>query len=111
MKYLRLSYFDEKKRKTISHSEQNSFGDECFAYSDLLRRSRHSVSGEAPQTARNPTILRCRKGLAEQKLRAAQHAAEFAAWQASGGDFLRSGLAQMKSKVTVLNPQSRSSYH
>jgi len=78
----------------MSDSEQNSFGDECFAYNDLLQRSGHSLGGEGLETARNLTILRCRKGLAEQELRAAEHAAEFAAWQASGGDFLRSGLAK-----------------
>jgi hypothetical protein len=33
-------------------------------------------------------------GLTERKLRAARLAAEFAAWQASGGDFLRSSLAE-----------------
>ena len=91
MKYMRPGYFDEKK---LSDSQQNSVGDERVAYSDLLPRSGHSVGGEGLQTARNTKILRCKNGLAEQKLRAARHAAEFAVWQASGGDFLRSGLAK-----------------
>ena len=94
MKYICLEAFDEKKWEAISDSKQNAFGDECFARSDVLRRDGHSIGGEALQTVRIPTILRCKNGLAGQKLRAALHAAEFAAWQASGGDFLRSGVAK-----------------
>ena len=38
-------------------------------------------------TKRNATTLRWKNGLAEQKFRAALHAAEFALWQASGAIF------------------------
>lgn len=39
-----------------------------------------------------PRRLTCRS---TQSVRAAQHAAEFAKWQASGGDFLCSSLAEL----------------
>jgi hypothetical protein len=94
MKYICLGSFDEKMWETIPDSEQNDFGDECFTSSDVLRRNGHSAGAGALQTARIPTILRSKNGLAEQKLRAALHAAELAVWQASGGDFLRSGPAK-----------------
>jgi hypothetical protein len=77
MKYICLGYFDERKSETMS-----------------VRRNGHSLGSGALQTARIATILRSKNGLAEQKLRAALHAAEFATWQAIGGDFLRSTVAK-----------------
>ncbi len=73
MEYICLAYDEKKGLGTMSESAQNA---------------------AKPQTPRNPTILRCKNGLAKKELRAARHAAEFAVWQASGGDFLRSGLAK-----------------
>jgi hypothetical protein len=42
-----------------------------------------------------PTVPRRRFCAASRSVRAAFHAAEFAAWQASGGDFLRSSVADI----------------
>jgi hypothetical protein len=61
MKYVCLGYFDEKKWKTMSESEQNAVLDECFVYDDLLRKN-HIVGGEALQSARNAVTLRWKNG-------------------------------------------------
>jgi hypothetical protein len=62
MKYVCLGYFDEKKWKTMSESEQNAFLDKCFAYDDLLRKNGHIVGGEALQSAQNAVTVRWKNG-------------------------------------------------
>jgi hypothetical protein len=62
MKYICLGYMDPKKWKTMSESERNTFVDECFAYDDVLRKNGHFVGGEALQSPRNATTLRCQNG-------------------------------------------------
>lgn len=42
-----------------------------------------------------PTVPRRQLCRSSQSVRAAVHAAEFAEWQASGGDFLHSSLAEL----------------
>ena len=97
MKYICLGYFDEKKREAMSENEQNDHGDESFTCDDVLRKNRCFVGEKGLQSARNVIPLRWKNRLAQQKLRAARHAAEFAVWQASGGDFLLSSLANSNS--------------
>ena len=62
MKYICLGYMDPKKWETMSESERNAFVDECFAYDDVLRKNGHFVGGEALQSPRNATTLRCQNG-------------------------------------------------
>ena len=92
MKSICFGCFDDRIWEVTSDRAQNAF--ECFANDDVLRRNGHSVDEEPLRTARISRILRRMNGLTERKLRAARLAAEFAAWQASGGDFLRSSLAE-----------------
>jgi hypothetical protein len=46
----------------MSESDQNALIDQCFAYDDVLRKNGHFVGGEALQSARNATTLRCQNG-------------------------------------------------
>ena len=62
MKYVCFCHYDEKEWETISESEQNALMDECFAYSDVLRKNGHLVGGEALQCTRNTTTLRWKNG-------------------------------------------------
>ena len=64
MKYICLGYLDEKQWETMSESDQNALIDQCFAYDDVLRKDGHFVGGEALQSARNATTLRCHNGKA-----------------------------------------------
>jgi hypothetical protein len=46
----------------MSESERNAMMDECFAYDDVLRKNGHFAGGEALQSSRNATTLRCTNG-------------------------------------------------
>jgi hypothetical protein len=62
MKYICLGYIEEKKLETISESERNAMMDACFVYDDVLRKNGHFAGGEALQSPRNATTLRCQNG-------------------------------------------------
>jgi hypothetical protein len=62
MKFLCLSYWDEKKFDLMSESERETFIKECFAYDNVLRRDGHFVRLEALQSARSAKTLRHRNG-------------------------------------------------
>jgi len=46
----------------MSERERNALMDACFAYDDVLRKNGHFVGGEALQSARHTTTLRCKDG-------------------------------------------------
>jgi hypothetical protein len=60
MKFLCLSYLDEKKINLLSESERATFIKECVAYDNVLRKNGHSVRLEALQSAQNAKTLRYR---------------------------------------------------
>ena len=60
MKFLCLSYWDEKKFDLMSESERENFIKECFAYDNVLRRDGHFLRLEALQSARSAKTLRHR---------------------------------------------------
>ena len=60
MKFLCLSYLDEKKIELLSESERDVFIKECSAYDDILRKSGHFIRLEALENARNAKTLRYR---------------------------------------------------
>jgi hypothetical protein len=62
MKFLCLSYWDEKKFDLMSESERETFIKECFAYDNVLRKDGHFVRLEALQSARSAKTLRHRGG-------------------------------------------------
>jgi hypothetical protein len=62
MKFLCLSYWDEKKFDRMSESERETFIKECFAYDNVLRKDGHFARLEALQNARNAKTLRHRNG-------------------------------------------------
>jgi hypothetical protein len=62
MKFLCLSYWDEKKFEIMSESERETFIKECFAYDNVLRKDGHFVRLEALQSARSAKTLRHRNG-------------------------------------------------
>jgi hypothetical protein len=62
MKYICLSYCEEKKWETMPESERNALLDECLAYDDELKKNGHFVGGEALQSAHNAITLRWRSG-------------------------------------------------
>jgi hypothetical protein len=62
MKFLCLSYWDEKKFDLMSESERETFIKECFAYDNVLRKDGHFVRLEALQSARSAKTLRHRSG-------------------------------------------------
>jgi hypothetical protein len=62
MKFLCLSYWDEKKFDLMSESERETFIKECFAYDNVLRKDGHFVRLEALQSARSAKTLRHRNG-------------------------------------------------
>jgi hypothetical protein len=62
MKFLCLSYWDEKKFDLMSESERETFIKECFAYDNLLRKDGHFDRLEALQSARSAKTLRHRSG-------------------------------------------------
>jgi hypothetical protein len=49
MKFLCLSYWDEKKFDLMSESERETFVKECSAYDNVLRRNGHFLRLEALQ--------------------------------------------------------------
>jgi hypothetical protein len=57
MKFLCLSYWDEKKFDLMSESERETFIKECFAYDDVLRKDGHFVRLEALQSPRSVKTL------------------------------------------------------
>jgi hypothetical protein len=62
MKFLCLSYWDEKKFELMSESERETFIKECFAYDNVLRKDGHFVRLEALQSTRSAKTLRHRNG-------------------------------------------------
>ena len=62
MKYICLGYMDEQKWEGMTGSAVNTFMDKCFAYDDELRSNGHFVGGEALQSARHTTTVKCRDG-------------------------------------------------
>ena len=62
MKFLCLSYWDEKKFDVMSESERQTFVKECSAYDNVLRKDGHFARLEALQSARNAKTLRYRNG-------------------------------------------------
>ena len=60
MKFLCLSYLDEKKVDRMSESERGTFIKECFAYDNILRKNGNFVRREALQSAQNAKTLRYR---------------------------------------------------
>jgi hypothetical protein len=62
MKFLCLSYWDEKKFDLMSESERETFIKECVAYDNVLRKDGHFVRLEALQSARSAKTLRHRSG-------------------------------------------------
>ena len=60
MKFLCLSYLDEKKVDRMSESERGTFIKECFAYDNILRKNGNFVRLEALQSAQNAKTLRYR---------------------------------------------------
>jgi hypothetical protein len=62
MKFLCLSYWDEKKFDLMSASEREMFIKECVAYDNVLRKDGHFLRLEALQSARSAKTLRHRNG-------------------------------------------------
>jgi hypothetical protein len=62
MKFLSVSYWDEKKFDLMSESEREVFIKECFAYDNVRRKDGHFVRLEALQSARSAKALRHRSG-------------------------------------------------
>jgi hypothetical protein len=62
MKFLCLSYWDEKKFDLMSESERGTFVKEYFAYDNVLRKDGHFLRLEALQNARSAKTLRHRNG-------------------------------------------------
>jgi hypothetical protein len=63
MKFLCLSYLDDKKLDLMSESERETFIKQCFAYdNNVLRKNGHFVRLEALQSAQNAKTLRYRNG-------------------------------------------------
>jgi len=62
MKFLCLSYWDEKKFDLMSEGERETFMKECFAYDNVLRKDGHFVRLEALQSARSAKTLRQQNG-------------------------------------------------
>jgi hypothetical protein len=62
MKFLCLSYWDEKKFDLMSESERETFIKECVAYDNVPRKDGHFVRLEALQSARSAKTLRHRGG-------------------------------------------------
>ena len=62
MKFLCLSYWDEKKFDLMSESQRETFIKECFAYDNVLRKDGHFDRLEALQSARSAKTLRHRNG-------------------------------------------------
>jgi len=62
MKFLCLSYWDEKKFELMSEGERETFIKECFAYDNVLRKDGHFVRLEALQSTRSAKTLRHRDG-------------------------------------------------
>jgi hypothetical protein len=62
VKFLCLSYWDEKKFDRLPESERETFIEECVAYDNVLRRDGHFVRLEALQSAGSAKTLRRRGG-------------------------------------------------
>ena len=62
MKFLCLSYWDQRRFDLMSESDREIFIKECFAYDKVLRRDGHFVRLEALQSARTAKILRHQNG-------------------------------------------------
>jgi hypothetical protein len=64
MKFLCLSYWDQRRFDLMSESEREIFIKECFAYDKVLRRDGHFVRLEVVQSARSAKTLHPRSGKA-----------------------------------------------
>ena len=64
MKFVCLGYYDEKAWDAMSETEQNAFMDDCLAYDDVLRKSGHTIGGEALETPRSAVTVHSRGGKA-----------------------------------------------
>ena len=62
MKYLCLSYDEEKKLGAMSKGESDAFMGEYFAFTEGIRKSRHYLGGEALQPVQTATTVRVRGG-------------------------------------------------
>jgi len=62
MKFLCLSYWDQRRFDLMSESDREIFIKECFAYDKVLRRDGHFVRLEALQSARSSKTLRHQNG-------------------------------------------------
>ena len=62
MKFLCLSYWDERKFDLMSESERELFIKECLAYDKVLRKDGHFVRLETLQSAQSAKTLRHRNG-------------------------------------------------
>ena len=62
MKFLCLSYWDQKRFDLMSESDREIFIKDCFAYDKVLRRDGHFVRLEALQSARSAKTLRHQNG-------------------------------------------------
>ena len=62
MKFLCLSYWDQRRFDVMSESEREIFIKECFAYDKVLRRDGHFVRLDALQSARSAKTLRHQNG-------------------------------------------------
>jgi hypothetical protein len=62
MKFICLSYLDEKKWERMSESERNAFFDAYFAYDEVLRANGHYAGGQGLQNSRTAATVRIKKG-------------------------------------------------
>ena len=60
MKYICLGYLEPGKFENMSESDRNSMLDECFSYSDELRKNGHLVA-EEPLQPPNTAVTVCWK--------------------------------------------------
>src|SRR5207247_2286325 len=62
MKYLCLTYDEEKKVGSMSKSEADAFMGEDYAFTEGIQKSGHYVAGEALQPIQTATAVRIRNG-------------------------------------------------
>jgi hypothetical protein len=62
MRYLCLIYEDEKKWAAMSKQESDALMAEYFAFGDSIKKSGHSLGGEALQPVHTATTVRVRNG-------------------------------------------------
>ena len=62
MKYICLGYLEPGKFENMSESERNTVFDECFSYSDELRKNGHLVAEEPLQPANTAVTVYWKNG-------------------------------------------------